>query len=54
MKRIYNHVKDKDGMVDEQIDRDTGVQKSAFSLTWSYANLLSALHFRNNKLNKIN
>jgi hypothetical protein len=33
------------------MDRDTGVQKSAKSLTWSYATVLNALHLRG-KLNK--
>lgn len=35
--KLYQYVKDKDGHIDEQIDRNTGVQKSARDLTWSYA-----------------
>merc|ERR1719334_1956807 len=32
--------------VDEQIDKHTGKQASAENLTWSYANILHALHIR--------
>jgi hypothetical protein len=32
--------------MDEQIDKRTGVQASAESLTWTYANILHALHVR--------
>ena len=32
--------------VDEQIDKHTGLQASAEHLTWSYANILHALHIR--------
>lgn len=47
MTRIWEHVKNDDGVVWEQIDKYTGEQASAEGLTWSYANILHALHFRN-------
>lgn len=47
MYRLYQHVKGDNGHIAEQIDRNTGVQKSAADLTWSYANLLSAMQARN-------
>lgn len=50
LNRLYLHVKDQNGVIAEQIDRNSGVQKNAFNLTWSYANILRALHFRNTKL----
>ena len=31
-----------------QMDKNTGLQISASSLTWSYANILHALHVRKN------
>ena len=34
------------GRIDEQIDKNTGAQASAQGLTWSYANILHALHVR--------
>ena len=46
MTRLWNHVKDDGGRIDEQIDKHTGVQASAEGLTWSYANILHALHIR--------
>merc|ERR1711997_1255725 len=46
MTRLWERVKDDGGRVDEQIDRNTGAQASAESLTWSYANTLHALHTR--------
>ena len=43
----YHHcVKDDKGLVDEQIHKALGFQLSAKSLTWSYANILHALHAR--------
>lgn len=48
MTRLWTHVKDDGGEIDEQIDRETGAQKSAKNLTWSYANVLNALHVRKN------
>lgn len=47
MYRLYHHVNDRDGHVDEQISKTTGVQTSAKDLTWSYANILSAMKERN-------
>ena len=32
----------------EQIDKNSGQQISAFDLTWSYAEVLNALYYRNN------
>merc|ERR1711892_1065534 len=46
MTRLHNHVKDDGGKIDEQIDKNTGKQASAEDLTWSYANILHALHIR--------
>jgi len=46
MNRLWSYVKDDAGRIDEQIDRNTGVQASAEGLTWSYANILHSLHVR--------
>ena len=46
MNRLWHCVKDDKGRVDEQIDKVLGLQLSAKSLTWSYANILHALHAR--------
>jgi glucoamylase len=46
MYRLFQHVKGDNGHIAEQIDRNTGAQKSANDLTWSYANILSAMQFR--------
>jgi len=46
MTRLWEYVKDDGGRIDEQIDKHTGAQASAQSLTWSYANILHALHTR--------
>lgn len=46
MYRLYQHVKGDSGHIAEQIDRNNGVQKSAKDLTWSYANILSAMQER--------
>jgi GH15 family glucan-1,4-alpha-glucosidase len=43
MFRLYEHVKAKNGHVDEQISKTTGDQVSAKDLTWSYANIFSAM-----------
>lgn len=43
MYRLYQHVKSDGGHIAEQIDRNSGVQKSAADLTWSFANILSAM-----------
>ena len=46
MYRLFKHVNDRDGHIDEQISKTTGIQTSAKDLTWSYANLLSAMQER--------
>merc|ERR1719244_593708 len=46
MTRLWEHVKRDGGKIDEQIDKNTGLQASAEDLTWSYANILHALHIR--------
>jgi GH15 family glucan-1,4-alpha-glucosidase len=46
MFRLFEHVKSKDGHVDEQISKATGAQVSAKDLTWSYANIFSAMKQR--------
>ena len=46
MTSLWSHVQDAGGRMDEQIDKFTGVQTSAAGLTWSYANILHALHTR--------
>ena len=43
MYRLYQHVKGDGGHIAEQIDRNAGNQKSANDLTWSFANILSAM-----------
>ena len=45
--RLWICVKNDDGCIDEQIDKVLGTQVSAKSLTWSYTNILHALHSRN-------
>jgi len=44
--RVYSHVKNDGGRIDEQIDKENGTQISAKTLTWSHANILHALHVR--------
>ena len=46
MYRMYQKVKNDGGHIAEQIGRSSGAQTSAKDLTWSYANLLSAMQFR--------
>ena len=46
MTRMWNKIGGDGGKVDEQIDKYTGKQTSAEDLTWSYANILHALHTR--------
>ncbi|CAG0921493.1 unnamed protein product [Notodromas monacha] len=46
MNRMWEYVKNDGGRMDEQIDKNTGAQASAESLTWSYANILHAIHTR--------
>merc|ERR1711936_989710 len=48
MSRLWDHVKNDGGRIDEQIDKYSGQQASAQALTWSYANILHALHTRKN------
>jgi len=47
MNKIYKYVKNDGGHISEQIDKVSGVQISAKDLTWSYANILSAMKYRN-------
>jgi len=44
--RLYEQVRGEGGRVDEQVDKVRGGQVSAKGLTWSYANILHALHVR--------
>jgi GH15 family glucan-1,4-alpha-glucosidase len=53
MYRLFQHVKSDNGHIDEQIDRSSGVQKSAHDLTWSYANILSAMKERGKAIQKL-
>lgn len=53
MARIYQHVKSDGGNIWEQIDKNTGKQASATGLTWSYANILEALHYRKYTMAKL-
>ena len=46
MYRLYQYVKNDGGHIAEQIDRNGGTQKSANDLTWSFANILSAMRER--------
>lgn len=43
MNKLYKYVKGDGGHIAEQIGRNSGVQTSAKDLTWSYANILSAM-----------
>jgi glucoamylase len=47
LNRVYQHVKSDGGHIYEQISRSNGSQLSAKDLTWSFANILTALHYRN-------
>ena len=51
--RVYSHVKNDGGRIDEQIDKESGVQMSAKTLTWSHANILHALHVRKSLVRQI-
>ena len=53
MTRLWKYVKDDGGRIDEQIDKFSGDQTSAAALTWSYANILHALHTRNTLFRKL-
>lgn len=46
MYRLYQHVKNDGGHIAEQISKTSGQQVSANDLTWSYANILSAIKTR--------
>ena len=46
MSRLYKYVKNDGGHIAEQIGRNSGLQTSAKDLTWSYANILSAMKER--------
>jgi glucoamylase len=48
--RLRQHVSSKGFHLDEQIDRNTGTQVSAEDLTWSYAEVLNAMKWRNDYL----
>lgn len=50
MNRLYKYVKNDGGHISEQIGRNSGVQTSAKDLTWSYANILSAIQQRRKSL----
>ena len=51
LNRIKYHVQGKDFHLDEQLDRNTGVEISAEDLTWSYAEVLNAVQARDNYFN---
>jgi len=46
MSRLYKYVKNDGGHIAEQIGKNSGAQASAKDLTWSYANILSAMKER--------
>jgi len=54
LNRIAYHVKGDNFHLYEQIDRNTGYQRSATDLTWSYANVLKAMFVRNQTATLIN
>ena len=54
MNLLYQHVKGDGGHIAEQIDRNAGNQKSANDLTWSFANILSAMKEREKAVNGLN
>lgn len=53
MYRLYQHVKSDGGHIAEQISKTSGAQTSAKDLTWSYANLLSAMKTRKSAVSAI-
>jgi len=53
LNRIAFHVAGDNFHLAEQIDRDSGTQKSATDLTWSYANVLKAMHTRAQVVNSL-
>lgn len=50
MYRLYKYVKNDNGHIAEQIGKNSGAQTSAKDLTWSYANILSAMQQRGKSL----
>jgi glucoamylase len=52
MARLAYHLEGANGHVSEQIDKNSGFQMSANDLTWSYAEILTALTARENYLAK--
>ncbi len=54
MFRLFEHVKGGDGHIDEQIGKTSGQQTSAKDLTWSYANILSAMQERKKSVTLFN
>lgn len=48
--RLWKYVKNDNGHINEQIEKNNGKQTSAEDLTWSYANILTALHYRSTHL----
>lgn len=46
MNRLHKYVKDDNGHINEQIEKNTGKQTAAHDLTWSYANILTAIKER--------
>lgn len=46
MLRLRSHTEARGFHLDEQIDRNSGVQMSAKDLTWSYAEVLNAMYYR--------
>jgi glucoamylase len=48
--RLRNHLTARGFHLDEQIDRNTGAQMSAKDLTWSYAEVLNAVMYRDQYL----
>ncbi|CAM6000181.1 unnamed protein product [Sphagnum balticum] len=51
--RLYQHVKNDGGHIDEQIGRNSGTQTSAKDLTWSFANVMSAMKEREKAQTKL-
>ncbi len=50
LQQLHSRVGNDDNRVDEQIDKFTGLQTAAESLTWSYANILHSLWTRQNAM----
>ena len=53
MARLYEHVKGDGGHIAEQISKTGGNQVSANDLTWSYANILSAMQARKSAVSSL-